>query len=383
MAAAEQPDLSLRFFDNREKYLQFVSTCNEKQLIARRVAMDIRHLNPSPPGLRVFDAGMGDATVLTRLMRHLHQRYPTVPFLIAGKEISQEDVRIGLERMGDRLSEHPQTVLVITNMLYSEAPTFTPGSPEKMEKLNWLEVAFEGTTAYEFDEQIRDLEPIVREWWKTVPSERTGNPVYAAPSVIVIYRKDQRWPLEQIIPKKGDPNVWYDLILAAQPFRASQSAVAKVKNVLAPLAKSLAPGGNMVVVQSTGKDPGMEIIRTLWPGEDPFKTPRFDLLRELRAQLGDSHPDLRFLSYPDSRAEFRYELQLQPEQTTNNIGTSTLLAAWNAATYVAQTDEQRLREVMGTSGYLDVTQNVLHKYNGLWFNDESFIVSRVPGEAQA
>ena len=151
MAAAEQPDLSLRFFDNREKYLQFVSTCNEKQLIARRVAMDIRHLNPSPPGLRVFDAGMGDATVLTRLMRHLHQRYPTVPFLIAGKEISQEDVRIGLERMGDRLSEHPQTVLVITNMLYSEAPTFTPGSPETMEKLNWLAVAFEGTTAYEFD----------------------------------------------------------------------------------------------------------------------------------------------------------------------------------------------------------------------------------------
>ena len=383
MAATEQPNLSLRFFDNREKYLQFVSTCNEKQLIARRVAMDIRHLTPSPPGLRVFDAGMGDATVLTRLMRHLHQRYPTVPFLIAGKEISQEDVRIGLERMGDRFSEHPQTVLVITNMLYSEAPTFTPGSPEKMEKLNWLEVAFEGTTAYEFDEQIRKLEPIVREWWETKPSERTGNPVYVAPSVIVIYRKDQHWPLASIIPKKGDPNVWYNLVLAAQPFRATQPAVAKVKNVLAPLARSLAPGGNMVVVQSTGKDPGMEIIRTLWPEEDPFQTPRFDLLRELRVQLGDSHPDLRFLSYPDSRAEFRYELQLQPEQTTNNIGTSTLLAAWNAATYVAQTDEQRLREVMGSSEYLDVTQSVLHKYNGLWFTDESFIVSRAPGEVNA
>jgi hypothetical protein len=383
MAATEQPDLSLRFFDNREKYLQFVSTCNEKQLIARRVAMDIRYLNPTPPALRVFDAGMGDATVLTRLMRHLHQRYPTVPFLVAGKEISQEDVRIGLERMGDRFSEHPQTVLVMTNMLYSEAPTFTPGSPEKMKDLNWLEVAFEGTTAYEFDEQIRELEPVVREWWETKPSERTGNPVYVAPSVIVIYRKDQQWPLAPIIPKKGDPNVWYDLILAAQPFRATQPAVSKVKNVLAPLAKSLAPGGSMVVVQSTGKDPGMEIIRTLWPDEDPFKTPRFDLLRELRVQLGDSNPDLRFLSYPDSRAEFRYELQLQPEQTTNNIGTSTLLAAWNAATYVAQTDEQRLREVMGSRDYLDITQKILHKYNGLWFSDESFIVSRVPGEVSA
>ena len=377
MPATAQQHISLRFFDNREKYLQFVSTCNEKQLIARRVATNIRRLKPSTPGLRVFDAGMGDATVITRLMRQLHQRYPTVPFLIAGKEISQEDVRIALDRMGDRLSEHPQTVLVITNMLYSEAPTLTPSSEEKIANLNWLEVPLKGSTVHEFDEQIRDLGPIIREWWKTKPSEATGNPVYAAPSVIVIYRKDQQWPLSSIIPKKGDKNAQYDLILAAQPFRATQPATTKVKNVLAPLAKSLAPGGKMVVVQSTGKDPGMEIIQTLWPGYDPFATPRSDLLREMRIQLGDSLPDLRFTNYPSSRAEFRYELQLQPEQTINNIGTSTLLAAWNAATYVAQIDEQRLREAMSVSEYMDVTQNVLQKYNGLWFVDESFTVSRM------
>ena len=150
--------------------------------------------------------------------------------------------------------------------------------------------------------------------------------------------------------------------------------------MLAPLARTLAPGGNMVVVQSTGKDPGMEIIRTLWPDEDPFRTPRFDLLRELRAQLGESNPDLRFLTYPDSRAEFRYELQLQPEEVESNIGTSALLAAWNAATYVAQTDDDRLRDAMTRGDYLDVTQSVLHKYNGLWFTDESFLVSRTPAE---
>ena len=34
-------DPPFRFFDNREKYLLFVSTCNEKQIIADRVAMDI------------------------------------------------------------------------------------------------------------------------------------------------------------------------------------------------------------------------------------------------------------------------------------------------------------------------------------------------------
>ena len=89
---------------------------------------------------------------------------------------------------------------------------------------------------------------------------------------------------------------------------------------------------------------------------------------------------LRFLTYPDSRAEFRYELQLQPEEVESNIGTSALLAAWNAATYVAQTDDDRLRDAMTRGDYLDVTQSVLQKYNGLWFTDESFLVSRTPAE---
>ena len=111
-----------RFYDNREKYLLFVSTCSEKQVVAERVAMDIRGLRPMLPALRVFDAGMGDATVLTRLMRDLHRQYPTVPFLIVGKEISQEDIRISLEKMADRFYEHPLTVLVLTNMLYCRSP---------------------------------------------------------------------------------------------------------------------------------------------------------------------------------------------------------------------------------------------------------------------
>ena len=87
---SDRYDSSFRFYDNREKYLLFVSTCSEKQVIAERIAMDVRGLQPTPPALRVFDAGMGDATVLTRLMRNLHSRYPAVPFLIVGKEISQE-----------------------------------------------------------------------------------------------------------------------------------------------------------------------------------------------------------------------------------------------------------------------------------------------------
>ena len=76
---------NFRFFDNRQKYLLFVSTCSEKDIISKRVGKEISLLNPSPPAVRVFDAGMGDGTLLASVLRNLHQRFPTLPFYISGK----------------------------------------------------------------------------------------------------------------------------------------------------------------------------------------------------------------------------------------------------------------------------------------------------------
>ena len=61
---------------------------------------------------------------------------------------------------------------------------------------------------------------------------------------------------------------------------------------------------------------------------------------------------------------------------TGAIGTSTLFAAWNAAIYVAQIEDQRLSEVVKNDRYLEMTQEVLQQRGGLWFNDESFVISR-------
>jgi hypothetical protein len=117
-----------RFFDNRQKYLLFVNTCSEKWVVAQRVALELGNIYPRPPAIRIFDAGVGDGTVLTRVMRAMHQRFPTLPSYIVGKEISLEDVRLVLDKMPDRLFEHPATVLVMTNMYYSEAPWLVPNS---------------------------------------------------------------------------------------------------------------------------------------------------------------------------------------------------------------------------------------------------------------
>src|SRR5215475_3105187 len=87
-SSAELPGDSqnFRFYDNRQKYLLFVTTCSEKWVIAQRVGLELANIHPRPPALRVFDAGTGDGTVLARTMRAMHSRFPTMPFYIVGKE---------------------------------------------------------------------------------------------------------------------------------------------------------------------------------------------------------------------------------------------------------------------------------------------------------
>ena len=367
---------NFRFYDNRQKYLLFVTTCSEKWVIADRVGMELAHLHPQPPALRLFDAGMGDGTVLTQVMRDLHRRHPTVPFLITGKEISLEDVRMSLEKMPDRFFEHPQTVLVVTNLYYSEAPQLMPRSVTTAAALNWLEVPLKGTSAHEFDEQIKGLQGVLTDGWQVRASPKTGNPLYVRPSVLVLYREDQGFVLDQVIPRPEHTVGDYDLIIASQPYRARMSIGFKVEKVLAPLARSLGPGGRMIAIHSYGGDPGLEIIRRIWPEEDPFKTRRHEILKVLKAELERTERDLRFVPYSDKRSLFRYEMHTLPSEVSDSIGTSTLLAAWNAAAYVGQIEEQRFTEAISGSAYLDATASVLREFGGLWFNDESFVVTR-------
>jgi hypothetical protein len=365
-----------RFYDNRQKYLAFVNTCNEKSAVAQRAALELKAIRPSQPALRIFDAGMGDATVLARLMRHAHACFPTVPVLAVAKEISLEDVRLGLEKMPDRFIEHPATALVVTNLHYADAPRLQVSRVEADAPLNWQEVRLQGRTSTEYAEQIEELADALAFGWQTRLSSTTGNPVYARPSVLVVFREDHAFLLDRVIPRKGQGAGPYDLIVASQPWRARVSARFKAEKVLAPLVRGLAPDGRLLAVQSYGRDPALEIIQRLWPGEDPFRVDRHQLLAALETELGPEAADYSLAAPPDEDSIFRYEMHTLPTEIGDRIGTSTLYAAWNAAIYVNQIENERLDAVVASGSYLKATQDVLHRHGGLWFNDESFVVTR-------
>jgi hypothetical protein len=378
--AADTPQHNFRFYDNRQKYLMFVNTCSEKWVVAHRVAQELGSIQPRPPAMRIFDAGIGDGTVLTRVMRSMHSRFDKMPFYIVGKEISLEDVRLALEKMPDRFFEHPATVLVITNMHYAEAPWLQPANLNKAATLVWHEVALRGNTAAQFDEQIADLQPFLSEAWRAGVSPSSGNPVYERPAVLVLYREDCRFLLDSVIPRRGAIRADYDLVIASQPYRARAPTAFKAKRVIAPLARALAPGGRLLGIHSFGNDPALEIIQRIWPGEDPFQTSRHDLLSAAKAELGKASRTFNFIAGSDAKAIFRYDMHTLPGEiesgSASSIGTSTLFAAWNDAAYVAQIEDQRLEQAMKGDGYLNATRDVLRKHGALWFNDEAYVISR-------
>jgi hypothetical protein len=99
-------------------------------------------------------------------------------------------------------------------------------------------------------------------------------------------------------------------------------------------------------------------------------------MKAVKQELGPSGRELNFNAYADNRSLFRYDMHTLPSEVSESIGTSTLFAAWNAAIYVAQVEDDRLEVAQGAQVYLDATREVLRNHGGLWFFDESYVISR-------
>jgi hypothetical protein len=121
----------------------------------------------------------------------------------------------------------------------------------------------------------------------------------------------------------------------------------------------------------------MEVIQKVWPDDNPFIHDRHQIMKAVKHELGPAGRDLNFNAYADNRSLFRYDMHTLPTEISDvSIGTSTLFAAWNAAIYVAQVEDHRVAEAAVDGRYLDATRDVLREHGGLWFYDESYVISR-------
>ena len=363
---------SVKFFDSRQRYLLFVTTTNEKAVVSEKISTIVDQIQPKKPALKIFDAGVGDGAVLMNVLRSCHKKFPTIPFFVSGKDVSMEDVRLTIEKLADRLVEHPNMVFVISNLHYSEAPSLKSKNKDKQRKMNWDVVKLKGNSSYGFNQQLTKLDDILKSNWR-VEENKSGNTTYEKPSVIVIYREDQEFALEQIIPTKEKSINEFDLVLVSQAYRSRFPVDKKVNFVIKPMISSLSSGGKLAIFHSCGNDPGTEVVEKLWPDENPFPNNAKDIVNYIKLNIPKEELANLLFNAPET---FKYGLRSQPNEINSGIATSLLFSAWNACTYVAQIGDQMVREKETDQSYINCVEEIIKKNDGLWFNDEMLVIEK-------
>ena len=364
---------NFRFYDNRQKYLLFVTTTDEKNRIADAIRPHVNKIKPDKPGVKIFDAGMGDGSLLMNVMRQCHSTNPTIPLLVSTKEISIEDVRLGLEKLPDRFVEHKNTVFVISNLHYAEAANLRSKNHKKQKKINWNVIKLKGDTSIEFAQQLRNQNKFLEKKWNIEINKKTGNPTYKEPSVMIIYREDQEFNVNELIPTKSNAKNEFDLIIASQPYRSRISAEKKVKYVIEPMIRALKPKGKLLTIHAAGKDPANDIIKKIWPNEKPFPSSGNSIISYLKKNLDKSL--LKKLSFGEKR-KIKCKLRALPNEISGSIATSLIFSAWNASIYVNQMDDEKVMRVEKTKNYEKIVQHIVAKNKGLYFNNEIFVIQK-------
>ena len=149
--------------------------------------------------------------------------------------------------------------------------------------------------------------------------------------------------------------------------------------MVAPLARALRPGGRLLGIHSCGRDPGLEIVRKIWPDEDPFQTSRHDILRAVRAELGRDARHYNFNAYADSRAVFRYDMHTLPTEIAAASAPRRCSRPGTRPSTWPRSTTSGWPRCSARARYLDATREVLQAHGSLWFLDESYVISRKRG----
>ncbi len=365
---------SFAFHEQRQRFHVFANTTNESWVVADRAAEELADVPPGPDGFRLLYTPMDNGIILTRTLRALHALHPDVPVLVVMKGRGLEDLRNTMGRLVDRITEHPLSAFVMTNMYLREAVDLTKRSRDNPEDVVWRNVALRGKRSYDFQGQVAGLYgELAKEW--LVHQGDNAQPVYAMPSVVTIYRSDHERALRSILPSPGDPGLRYNYALLNHPYLHSHTMTFRLDHVLGPVFDRLAEGGRMTVIQGYPNDPAHELVRRIWPEQPIPVISRYDVIRDLRKELAGEGFTVSGLT--DTRALFRFDMHTLPVLEDHNLGMQSLSTAFNNAVYFAQVREELIQEATHEGRrYLEITEQVLRENGGLWFVNEAFSVTR-------
>ena len=329
----------ITFVDDGERYNGHGTNTREKLTTAvavyNSVLRNLEEMNVHDGDpIEIFDAGIGEASNFRSAIKAIHKVTPHSPVLAAAREFSAQHAVSTLEKLVYLFAANYPTVVSLTNMAFTAAPSLK--APDKsLKEFVYQHVPLTGG-AEEIKGQILELRKFFDDHWGL--NDRGFN---AKNVVILLYHENMRAALQPVIPSQKDGVRGYHEIIAAQSVKLGQPIQEMVGNQFFPLAKSLRPGGELLVTQASPDNLGAEIIKSLWPGQDFYHADTlnpvnlFTAAQRALAQHSSGTRQLELHIHEDLAYGLKPKLVRQ-HAGTEGRGEALAHAAYAAATYAGQ-----------------------------------------------
>ena len=357
-----------RFYDSRLSYLSFVQNTNEKKIISKKVYPYIKKL-PKKKVTRFLDAGIGDGTITSNIIKRFHDVHPNSLLLITGKEISFEDVFNSLIKFPDRFVEHPKLAITLTNMKFAELGLLSPTNENlPIIKKN---IVLKGKNAYEFEQQLEKLDSFINKNWG-FDIDDNGRTAYVRPCLINIYREDCKELIEKNIPKTHKKNE-YDFILASQAYRSRSLTKSKIANVIKPLACALKKNGTLIITHSAGNDSVTSILNNRFVKADLFPDDGRSILKFI-----NQNKSLNGNTYQFSKPKnYSYSFRKIPSEIVNQMSSSSLDSKISNLFYIGQLSNDEKNLILDDQKKINKLKKLILNQDRIIFNNEIFSIKKL------
>ena len=357
-----------RFYDSRLSYLSFVQNTNEKKIISKKIYPYIEKL-PERKVTRFLDAGIGDGTITSNIIKKFHDVHPNSLLLITGKEISFEDVFNSLIKFPDRFVEHPKLAITLTNMKFAELGLLSPTN--KNLPIIKKNIVLKGKNAYEFEQQLEKLDNFINKNWG-FDIDDNGRTAYVRPCLINIYREDCKELIEKNIPKTHMKNE-YDFILASQAYRSRSLTKSKISNVIRPLACALKKNGTLIITHSAGNDSVTSILNNGFIKADLFPDDGRSIIKFI-----NQNKSLNGNTYQFSKPKnYSYSFRKIPSEIVNQMSSSSLDSKISNLFYIGQLSNDEKNLILDDQKKMNKLKKLILNQDRIIFNNEIFSIKKL------
>ena len=361
-----------RFFDDRLKYLSFIQNTGEKKAISEKIYSHIAGLSQNKSYLRVLDAGTGDGTICSNIIKSFHRYHPYTSLLLTGKEVSYEDLKNTLEKMPDRFVEHPNLLITMSNVKFSELGAIESSNKIKDKRIKKFNLVLNSDNSFDFNSQISGsvLGNFIKKNWG-IEIDKKGRTSYSNPCIIRIYREDNERHLEQFL-KNDYKNNMYDLVIASQAYRAASSVKVKVNNVIGPLMRLLNKSGKLIVTHSCGGESVQKILKLAFKDKEAFPNTAKDIIEYLKNNPLADNNIYKFLN----PVSYNFGFRKSPVQTVTELFVHNTDAKWANILYVGQIPEKDILDIEANLRLYNKVKKTIDSSGKIEFKNEIFSIIR-------